>query len=377
MTEVHSFGNLPVIAHAWNKDRTQIAVSLGKNDVRIYQKQAGKWRHIHTLSEHLSRVLAIDWAPTTNRIVSASADYNAYVWTFENNIWKQQMVELQRTSRAVCCVKWSPNENKFAIGSSDKNVGICYYETEQRFWAAEMIKKKPKSTVTCIAWHPNNQLIVAGSCDYRVRIYSAYIKAVDGQPQISNWGIISNTGDLLHEFQSESGWIHDVAFSPLGENLAWVSHNSIIFAVSAKNLSRITMEITNYLPFRCIIFVSESTLIVAGHEFSPLIYNYDERKGTIDFVEKLDQQETSIGKQAIKEESEFITPSQAARLFDQPSMQTQTPEPISTHQSMITQIVPYQSDHSNLVKISSADLFGQVVIWNLAGRVKNKKMNDI
>ncbi|CAF4164574.1 unnamed protein product, partial [Rotaria sordida] len=202
MTEVHSFGNLPVIAHAWNKDRTQIAVSLGKNDVRIYQKQAGKWRLIHTLSEHLSRILAIDWAPTTNRIVSASADYNAYVWSFENNVWKQQMVELQRTSRAVCCAKWSPNENKFAIGSSDKNVGICYYETEQRFWAAEMIKKKPKSTVTCIAWHPNNQLIVAGSCDYRVRIYSAYIKAVDGQPQVSSWGTITNTGDLLHEFQS-------------------------------------------------------------------------------------------------------------------------------------------------------------------------------
>lgn len=91
MTEVHSFGNLPVIAHAWNHDRTrmtfqlfdsniqkkicfiEIAVSLGKNDVRIYQKQAGKWRLIHTLSEHLSRVLAIDWAPKTNRIVSASA----------------------------------------------------------------------------------------------------------------------------------------------------------------------------------------------------------------------------------------------------------------------------------------------------------------
>jgi len=52
------------------------------------------------------------------------------------------MVELQRTSRAVCCAKWSPNENKFAIGSSDKNVAICYYEKDQRFWAAEMIKKK-------------------------------------------------------------------------------------------------------------------------------------------------------------------------------------------------------------------------------------------
>ncbi|CAF4183015.1 unnamed protein product, partial [Rotaria sordida] len=184
-----------------------------------------------------------------------------------------------------------------------------------------------------------------GSCDYRVRIYSAYIKAVDGQPQVSSWGTITNTGDLLHEFQSESGWIHDVCFSPLDENLAW---QRIHFELQWK--------LQNNLPFRCIIFVSESTLIVAGHEFSPLIYNYDERKGTIDFVEKLDQQETSTGKLAVN------------RLFDQPSMQTQIPEPISTHQSMITQMLPYQTDHTNIVKISSADLFGQVVIWNLSGR---------
>jgi hypothetical protein len=37
----------------------------------------------------------------------------------------------------------------------------------------------------------------------------------------------------------ESGWIHDVAFSPIGDNIAWVSHNSIIFAVSADNPSRL------------------------------------------------------------------------------------------------------------------------------------------
>ncbi len=86
------------------------------------------------------------------------------------------------------------------------------------------------------------------------RIYSAFIKTVDDQGLTSNWGKITNTGELLHEFQSgifridvkqmfimfylESGWIHDVAFSPLGDNLAWVSHNSIIFAVSADNPSR-------------------------------------------------------------------------------------------------------------------------------------------
>lgn len=39
-------------------------------------------------------------------------------------------------------------------------------------------------------------------------------------------------------FIIELGWLHDVAFSPSGDNLAWVSHNSIIFAVSAKNLGQ-------------------------------------------------------------------------------------------------------------------------------------------
>ncbi len=36
-----------------------------------------------------------------------------------------------------------------------------------------------------------------------------------------------------------------------------------------------------------------------GHEFSPLIYNYDGRKGAIEFVEKLDQQGATAGKQNI------------------------------------------------------------------------------
>ncbi len=29
------------------------------------------------------------------------------------------------------------------------------------------------------------------------------------------------------------------------------------------------------------------------------------------------------------------------------------------------QIVPYQKENDNLIKISSADLFGQIVIWNM------------
>lgn len=90
------------------------------------------------------------------------------------------------------------------------------------------------------------------------RIYSAYIKEVDHQTKTSAWGDVGKTSDLLHEFQSglcrnrdrcslirtsmdrclETGWIHSVAFSISGENLAWVSHNSAIYAVSSSNPSR-------------------------------------------------------------------------------------------------------------------------------------------
>ena len=36
-----------------------------------------------------------------------------------------------------------------------------------------------------------------------------------------------------------------------------------------------------------------------GHEFSPLVYHYDQGKGTIEFVEKLDRQGINTGRQSI------------------------------------------------------------------------------
>lgn len=53
-------------------------------------------------------VMDIDWAPNTNRIVTCSADKNAYVWTQEEDgKWNLGWV-LLRINRAATCVKWSP-----------------------------------------------------------------------------------------------------------------------------------------------------------------------------------------------------------------------------------------------------------------------------
>lgn len=74
----------------------------------IYRKSATGWTKLQTLTEHSSKVLSIDWAPNSNRIVTCGADKNAYVWSFDGQIWKPELVVL-RINKAATCVKWSPN----------------------------------------------------------------------------------------------------------------------------------------------------------------------------------------------------------------------------------------------------------------------------
>lgn len=60
-------------------------------DIKLFQlfqlykagSQPGKWDVTSTLDQHDLRVTGIDWAPKTNRIVTCSADRNAYVWNLE------------------------------------------------------------------------------------------------------------------------------------------------------------------------------------------------------------------------------------------------------------------------------------------------------
>lgn len=73
MAERYSFGVNPITCHAWNKDRTQVALSPNNHEVHIYKREAGDWRLINVLNQHDLRVTGIDWAPNTNRIVTCAA----------------------------------------------------------------------------------------------------------------------------------------------------------------------------------------------------------------------------------------------------------------------------------------------------------------
>ena len=79
-------------------------------------------------------------------------------------------------------------ENKFAVGSGARLISVCYFEQENDWWVSKHVKKPIRSTVNCLAWHPNNVLLAAGSTDFKARVFSAYIKEVEGKPEATPWG---------------------------------------------------------------------------------------------------------------------------------------------------------------------------------------------
>ncbi|KAG8145705.1 hypothetical protein E2320_012206, partial [Naja naja] len=265
----------------------ELAISPNNHEVHIYKKNGPKWDKIHELKEHNGQVTGIDWAPDSNRIVSCGTDRNAYVWTLKNDVWKPTLVIL-RINRAACCVKWSPKENKFAVGSGSRRISICYFEQENDWWVCKHIKKPIRSTILCLDWHPNNVLLAAGSCDFKCRIFSAYIKEVEERPAPTPWGSKMSFGELMFESKSSYSWVHSICFSESGNRLAWVGHDSTICLADANKKMAVVCLSTETLPLLAVTFITENSLVAAGHDCYPMLFMYNEQQGALSFGGKMD-----------------------------------------------------------------------------------------
>ncbi|MFT7797693.1 actin-related protein 2/3 complex subunit 1A-like [Arapaima gigas] len=350
---LYNFGLEPLSCHAWNKDRTR---NPNSNEVHVYQKSGKDWNKIHELTEHSGRITGIDWAPESNRIVTCGSDRNAYVWTLKEGVWKPTLV-LVRINRAATCVKWSPQENKFALGSGAKLISVCYFEKENDWWLSKHIKKTICSTVLSLDWHPNNVLLAAGSADFYCRIFSAYIKDIEDRPGPTPWGAKMPFGEILLEQKECGGWVHGVSFSPSGDRLAWVSHNSSISVADASKGKEVTQLTVDHLPLLSVLFTNETEIVAAGHDCCPYQYSY-KGPGNLEFVKKLDvpKQSSRGGMSAM----------QHFRNLDKKATAEEERKELDTlHQNSITQLCVVEGPKSNVNKLSSVGLDGAMVVWDV------------
>ncbi|KAJ0058245.1 hypothetical protein NL108_012047 [Boleophthalmus pectinirostris] len=352
---LYSFGLEQLSVHAWNKERTQIAVSPNNNEVLIYEKKGKEWVKIHELTEHSGRITGIDWAPESNRIVTCAADRNAYVWTLKEGQWKPTLV-LVRINRAATCVKWSPQENKFALGSGARLISICYFEKENDWWLSKHIKKPICSTVLSLDWHPNNILLAAGSADLHCRIFSTYIKDIEEKPGPTSWGVKMPFGEVLLEHKDCGGWVHSVSFSPSGDQLVWVSHNSSITVADASKSKEVTTLTTDRLPLLSVLFISPTEIVAAGHDCCPYQYSY-QGPGRLEFVKKLD-----VPKQSSKS---TMSAMQHFRNLDKKATEEDSSELSTLHQNSITQLCVVSKAGGSVSFLSSVSLDGAMVVWDL------------
>lgn len=281
---------VPITCHAWNKDRTQLAISPNNNEVHVLHldPRTGTFEKKHVLKEHTQNVTSIDWAPNSNRIVSCGQDRNAYVWTFEKDEWKPTLVIL-RINRAATCVRWSPKEDKFATGCGSRLISVSYFEKENDWWVSKHIKKPIRSTILCLDWHPNNVLIAAGSSDFKARVFSGWVKEIEKEkPSPTPWGAKMPFGELMGEFsvsQLGGGWVHGIAFSPSGNQLLFVSHDSSVSVVDP-TIPTPARVVSRDLPYSCCAWLSDTNIVVAGHDYVPVSLTYS--GGQLTYGTKLD-----------------------------------------------------------------------------------------
>ncbi|PFH54242.1 hypothetical protein AMATHDRAFT_135425 [Amanita thiersii Skay4041] len=380
--EVSSLAQTPVTAHAFSPDRTQLAASLNSNGVQIFSRSGADWIPSETLSEHDKLITSIDWAPNTNRIVTASQDRNAYVWQETPDletgklIWKPTLVVL-RINRAATYVRWSPKEDKFAVASGARAICICSFDSENNWWVSKQLKKPIRSTVLSVDWHPNNVLLAAGSADMKARVFSAYIKEVDERPAPSVWGSKLPFNTLCGEYSSPSGgWVHSVGFSPSGDVLAFVSHDSSINVVYPGGPTVYSVRMPT-LPLVTLAWLSENSLVAAGHDCQPLVFlgseggwqlggSLDDTSGPKTEAARPMGSSPVVGRLKAGAFATFRDADSRGQstLGSGSGSSTTDTKLLTLHQNTITSVRPYEHDGVQVTKVSTTGVDGMLVVWD-------------
>jgi actin related protein 2/3 complex subunit 1A/1B len=382
--------------HAWNKDRTLIALAPNTDQVNIYSTNGqpndpAKWTQKYVLLEHMGTISGIDWCASTNQIVTCGHDRNAYVWKYETkgDEWKPTLVIL-RINRAATAVKWSPAGNKFAVASGAKCIPVCHFEASNDWFISKMLKDGLRSTVTSVAWCPNNKFVIAGSTDFKARIYSAYIEGIDSAEDDGFGEVFPKQhefGEVLAEFDQAKAWVNTVSWSPGGFRVAFSGHGSTMHFVQllASSAPIVQTVYLDGLPYMDADFVGDGCVVAAGYDRNPHIFGVtggsdtEPQWGLIDEVDKKDAKAAAAApakteNKMLAARAAFATAVDQGKSVGGAGSTAKVETAINTvHQNSIANLQVIRPASGNATSFSSAGLDGRIITWDL----KTRKQFDL
>lgn len=155
--------------------------------------------------------------------------------------------------------------------------------------------------------------------------------------------------------------MHSVSFSPDGNKICWVAHDSTINIADATKDGSVIKLRTEFLPFLSCTWINDRTIVAAGHSCVPVLFTLN--NGQLSFTAKVDtsQKKEASGLSAMKK---FQSLDKQARIeMSDTSLD-------SIHQNAITCLNIYQGNKKSATKISTSGLDGQLVVWDLASLEK-------
>lgn len=105
-------------------------------------------------------------------------------------------------------------------------------------------------------------------------MFSAWIKGVDPKASDPVWGEKLPFGTVCGEYNA-NGWVHSVAFSPSGAQLAFCAHDSSVTIASGSQ--QLQTILTPLLPFVSLVWTGDAAIVAAGHDCAPYLFQFNGR----------------------------------------------------------------------------------------------------
>jgi len=194
------------------------------------------------------------------------------------------------------------------------------------------------------------------------------VKGIDDRPEASVWGERLPFGTVCGEFlNNTAGWVHGCAFSPSGDALAFVAHDSSITVVYPSGPDQPPQAVisvaTHFLPFTSLIWSSESAIVAAGYDCEP--HRFEGSAGGWTHAGTVDVAAKAVGNGGAREES-------ALNMFRQMDLKgrggsggNDDTKLKTVHQNTISTVRAFQESGGNTSRFSTTGVDGRLVVWKV------------